>query len=140
MVYTAEHALLLMLALAKRLPESERALRAGEYDADLVTNPSKIAYNWVGLSHVGGLFGRVVGIIGLGEVGAIVAKQARAFGMRVIYSNPRRLTPEREAALEVEYRPLPALMAEGRFRHHPRAQHTGDPAFIRQSRTRGDAA
>jgi phosphoglycerate dehydrogenase-like enzyme len=115
MVYTAEHTLLLMLALAKRLPDSERALRAGAYDAAVVTNPSKIAYNWVGMSRVSGLFGRSVGIIGLGEVGAIVAKQARAFGMKVLYSNPRRLQPERETALEAEYRPLPALMAEADF-------------------------
>ena len=115
MVYTAEHAVLLMLALAKRLPEAERTLRAGEYDAALVTNPSKVAYNWVGLSDVGGLTGRVAGIVGLGEVGAIVAKLARAFGMRVIYANRQPLPAEREAELGATFCPLPTLLAEADF-------------------------
>lgn len=115
LAYTAEHTLMLMLALAKRLQEAERTLRAGDYDAVLVTNPSKVAYNWVGLSDVGGLAGRVAGIVGLGEVGAIVAKLARAFGMRVIYANRKPLAPEREAELGATFSPLPDLMAEADF-------------------------
>ena len=115
MAYTAEHTLLLMLALAKRLPEAERRLRAGDYDAALVTNPSKVAYNWVGLSDVTGLAGKVVGMVGLGEVGAIVAKLARAFGMQVIDANRQPLSADREAEMGARFRPLPALMTEADF-------------------------
>ncbi len=113
--YTAEHAILLMLALAKRLPDAERALRAGAYDAVLVNAPDKVAYNWVGLSRVGGLHGRTLGIIGLGEVGALAARMAVGFGMRVIYANRRPLPPEGEAAAGARFRPLADLMAEADF-------------------------
>jgi phosphoglycerate dehydrogenase-like enzyme len=115
LAYTAEHAILLMLALAKRLPDAERALRAGAYDADLVSSPDKVAYNWVGLSRVGGLYGRTLGIVGLGEVGALAARMAAGFGMRVLYTNRNPLPPAREAELGASFRPLETLMAESDF-------------------------
>jgi phosphoglycerate dehydrogenase-like enzyme len=111
---TAEHAILLMLALGKRLPEAERQLRAGQY-GPAVVNPTKVAYNWIGLSNVTGLNGRVLGIVGLGEVGAMVARLAVAFGMRVIYANRKPMPTEREASLDVAFRPLQDLMAEADF-------------------------
>jgi phosphoglycerate dehydrogenase-like enzyme len=112
LAYTAEHAILLALALAKRLPDAERALRAGAYDADKVRSPDNVAYNWVGLPRVGGLFGATLGIVGLGEVGAIAARIAQGFGMRVIYANRGPMPAEREQELGVTFRPLDALMAE----------------------------
>ena len=115
LAYTAEHAILLALALAKRLPDAERALREGAYDAELVKSPDNIAYNWVGLPRAGGLFRATLGIVGLGEVGAMVARMANGFGMRVIYANRNALPAEREAALDVSFRPLDDLMAEADF-------------------------
>jgi phosphoglycerate dehydrogenase-like enzyme len=65
----------------------------------------------LGRSHgLGGLHGRSLGIVGLGEVGRLVAARARAFEMVVSYSG-RRLTQEEETALGVEHRPLPDLLA-----------------------------
>jgi len=112
LAYTAEHAILLALALAKRLPDAERALRAGEYDPEVVRSPDNVAYNWVGLPRAAGLSGRTLGIVGLGEVGVMVARIALGFGMRVIYANRRALPAEREAELGVSFRPLDDLMAE----------------------------
>ena len=112
LAYTAEHAILLSLALSKRLPAAERALRDGAYDPAKIAPPDKVAYNWVGLDGVGGLHGRTFGIVGLGEVGAIVARIAAGFGMRVIYTNRTPMAPEREAAMNASFRPLDALMAE----------------------------
>ena len=113
--YTAEHAILLMLALAKRLIEADHAVRNDQWDRDRVHPEHGVAYNWAGISNIGGLFGKTVGIIGLGEVGALAAQIARGFGARVIYSNRTRLPAEREQALGVEYRPLAKLLAEADF-------------------------
>ncbi len=115
LAYTAEHAILLALALAKRLPDAERALRAGDYDPQRVRSPDNVAYNWVGLPRASGLFRATLGIIGLGEVGAMVARIVQGFGMRVIYANRGPLPPEREAAFGAQFRPLDALMAEADF-------------------------
>ncbi len=113
--YTAEHAILLMLALSKRLIEADAAVRADQWDRDRVHPEHGVAYNWVGLSGLGGLFGKTVGIIGLGEVGALAAGMARGFGARVIYANRSRLPPECERSLGVEYVPLARLLAEADF-------------------------
>jgi lactate dehydrogenase-like 2-hydroxyacid dehydrogenase len=56
-----------------------------------------------------------VGIIGLGEVGAMVATLARAFGARVVYTNRNRLAPDQEQRLGVSYLPLAQLLAAADF-------------------------
>lgn len=113
--YTAEHALLLMLALSKRLLASDRAVRDGEYDAAGIRPIDDVAYNWAGLSGVEGLYAKTLGIVGLGEVGTIVARLARAFGMRVLYTKRRRITQADEQSLGVEYAALPALLGDADF-------------------------
>jgi len=112
---TAEHALMLMLALAKRLPEADVAVRAGHYDAARVKPDNGVAYNWVGLSPLAGLYGATVGIVGLGEVGTMLARLAGGFGARVLYCNRTRLSDETERALGVHYRALPDLLAQADF-------------------------
>jgi hypothetical protein len=47
-----------MMALAKRLLPADRVARSGEYDAARVKPVNDIAYNWPGLTDIGGLFGR----------------------------------------------------------------------------------
>jgi phosphoglycerate dehydrogenase-like enzyme len=113
--YTAEHAILLMLALSKRLIEADDAVREDRWDRTRVHPENGVAYHWAGLSNLHGLYGKTVGIIGLGEVGAMAAKMANAFGARVIYCNRNRLSAEREQALTVEYRPLSRLLAESDY-------------------------
>src|SRR4029077_5135939 len=65
---TAEHAILMMLALGKKLLEADDAVRKDRWDRDRVRPDHNVAYNWAGISGIGGLFGKTVGIIGLGEV------------------------------------------------------------------------
>jgi phosphoglycerate dehydrogenase-like enzyme len=113
--YTAEHAILLMLALSKRLVEADAAVRKGEWDHARVHPEHGVAYNWAGIPQLGGLFGKTVGIIGLGEVGALAAGMARGFGARVIYANRKRLPIEQEQSLGVEHAPLARLLAEADF-------------------------
>ena len=115
LAYTAEHAILLMMALAKRLLPADKVTRSGDYDPRLVKPVNDIAYNWPGLTDIGGLYGRTLGIVGLGEVGALVVERARAFDMKIIYSNRTQLPAERERVLSVSYRSFDGLLAESDF-------------------------
>lgn len=113
--YTAEHAILLMLALSKHLLEADDAVRHDRWDRDRVHPENGVAYNYAGIGNLGGLFNKTVGIIGLGEVGALAAGMARGFGARVIYANRNRLAVEQEQRLGVEWVPLAQLLAESDF-------------------------
>lgn len=113
--YTAEHAILMMLALSKRLLPADRAVREGRYDAARLTPIDNVAYNWIGMSEAAGLYGKTVGIVGMGEVGTIVARLARGFGMRVLYHKRRRMAAAEDAVLGVEYVEMPALLRESDF-------------------------
>ncbi len=99
LIYTAEHAIMMMLALAKPLVRADAQIRAGQWDKTLVKPVDAVAYNWTGYTPLSGLYGKTLGIIGLGEVGSIMASIARGFGMKVIYCNRNRLS----AAKEQEY-------------------------------------
>jgi phosphoglycerate dehydrogenase-like enzyme len=113
--YTAEHAILLMLALSKRLLEADAALRKGAWDCERVHPEHGVAYNWAGIAPLGGLFGKTIGIIGLGEIGSMVAGMGRGFGARVVYTNRSRLPADTEQKLSVEFAPLARLLAEADF-------------------------
>jgi phosphoglycerate dehydrogenase-like enzyme len=115
MAYTAEHALLLMLALAKKLFASDRLVRQGGWDAGKVEPADNVAYNWAGVPDVGGLYGRALGIVGLGEVGTLLARRATPCGMRVAYTARRRLSDAREADIGVTYVSLDELLLASDF-------------------------
>ena len=68
------------------------------------------------MHFVGGeVNGKTLGIVGLGAIGEAVARRARGFGMRILYTKRRRLDKAREAALGVEYRSLDDLLKESDF-------------------------
>ncbi len=75
----AEHCLLLMLAVARRLVHLDQSVRAGRWEA---------ARDWSHAPVAAELEGKTLGIIGLGEIGRRVAALAGAFGMRVIGHDP----------------------------------------------------
>jgi phosphoglycerate dehydrogenase-like enzyme len=112
---TAEHAILMMLALGKKLLQADDAVRESRWDRDRVRPDHNVAYNWAAISDIGGLFGKTVGIIGLGEVGSLTAGMARGFGTRVLYCNRNRLAAAQEAKLGVEYAPIDRLLAQSDF-------------------------
>ena len=92
---TAELTIALMLAVMRKIPESDRAIRRGEWPLPL--------------GHC--LYGKTLGLLGLGRVGLQAARLATAFGMRLLAWSAN-LTPERAAAAGAEYRTLDALLAE----------------------------
>lgn len=108
-----EHAMALMLALARRIPEADASLRAGRWDR------AKL----VGLE----LKGRTLGVLGLGRIGSGVALRAQAFGMEVIAYDPF-LTDERAAQLGVRKGTLAEVFAAADFLtlHLPLTDDTRD--------------
>src|SRR5438105_1544725 len=67
--------------------------------------------NWARIPGVRMLHGATLGIIGLREIGREIAQRAAAFGMRVVYTQRRRLDEAEERALAVNYAPLAELLA-----------------------------
>jgi phosphoglycerate dehydrogenase-like enzyme len=90
---TTELAFGLMLAVMRKIPQSDRALRRGEW-------PLVLGYV---------LKGKTIGILGLGKIGTEVAAIARAFGMKVIAWGPT-LTTERAAKSDATYLPLDEVL------------------------------
>jgi D-3-phosphoglycerate dehydrogenase len=86
-VAVAELTFALILALDRRIPANAADLKAGRWN--------KAEY-----SKARGLFGRTLGLVGLGRIGQEVLGRARAFGMPVVAWSPS-LTPERAASLGV---------------------------------------
>lgn len=113
----AEQAMMMMLALAKRLPElnglttMKRLQNAGFKPApfDRSHTPSS---NWARVSGISMLYGATLGIIGFGEIGRELALRAQPFGMKIIYTQRTRLDSEAEQALDVEYRDMDTLLQE----------------------------
>lgn len=97
---TADIAMALILMATRRLGEAERLVRTGG------------TWSWSMFFHLGtGIQGKTLGIVGLGQIGRATAKRARAFGMKIAYSSPRRADPETEADLAATYLPLDELLA-----------------------------
>ena len=96
---TADLAFALLLAVARRVVESDRFLREGKFQgwkADLLLGSD--------------VHGRVLGIIGFGRIGQAVARRGLGFDMQILYSDARRANPEVEAQLRADYVPLDELL------------------------------
>ena len=85
-IATAECAMLLILAAARRAGEGERLVRAGRWTG------------WTPTQLLGqGVSGRRLGIFGMGRIGRELSRMAQAFGMAVHYRNRTQLPPDQEA-------------------------------------------
>lgn len=96
-IAVAELAMGLLIALDRRIPQADAELKQGKWN--------KKEY-----SKADGLFGKTLGVVGVGQIGAEVAQRARAFGMRVVAWS-RSLTVERARELGVERMPELAALA-----------------------------
>src|SRR5499433_3061869 len=94
----------LLLAVARRVVEADRALRAGVF-------PGGQSAQFVGAD----VHGRTLGIVGLGRIGEAVARRAQGFGMRILYTKRRRLEAAAESALGLTYAGLDDLLRESDF-------------------------
>jgi D-3-phosphoglycerate dehydrogenase len=96
-IAVAELAFALILALDRRLADNIVSLRRGEWNKELY-------------SKARGLFGRTLGLIGLGQIGSEMLPRARGFGMPVVAWS-RSLTPERAESLGLKYKASPEEVA-----------------------------
>lgn len=90
----ADHALLLLLAVARRLLPADQAIRAGCWDPGLARGAPRLR-------------GKTLGLVGCGRIGSALARRAQALGLRVVYFDPyvcdgheKALGVERAASLE----------------------------------------
>lgn len=99
-ISAAEHAIALMLALARRIPEADASLRSGKWERS----------RFIGLE----VRGKTLGVIGLGQVGSEVARRAKGLEMRVIAFDPF-VPEERARVLGVELVTKDRLLQEADF-------------------------
>lgn len=99
-ITTAEHAIALMFALARDLPEADRSTQAGKWEKN----------RFMGVE----VTGKTLGLIGAGNIGSIVADRALGLKMKVIAYDPF-LTPERALEMGVEKMTLDDLLLRADF-------------------------
>ena len=99
-ITTAEHAIALMFALARQLPEADASTQAGKWEKN----------RFMGVE----LTSKTLGLIGAGNIGSIVADRARGLKMKVVAYDPF-LTPERAVEMGVEKADLDTLLAKADF-------------------------
>ncbi len=89
---TADMTMALILAVSRRLAEGERLARSGEWSG------------WSPTSMLGHrIWGKRLGIVGMGRIGSAVARRAKGFGLAVHYHNRRRVHESVEQELEATY-------------------------------------
>lgn len=100
----AEHACALIMAIARRIVEADKFMRAGKYKS------------WEPMLLLGqDVKGKTLGILGLGRIGTAVAERmARGFGMRILYYDVKR-SPEFEKQLGAEYASVRQLLGESDY-------------------------
>jgi phosphoglycerate dehydrogenase-like enzyme len=132
-ISTAEQALALMLALARQLNQnanliSIEQIKAAGYTPTQYDRARTPNGNWARITGLKTLFGRQLGIIGLGEIGRELAIRAAALGMRITYHQRHRLTAAEEQRYQASYSPLRQLLqtSDCISLHLPRGAETRD--------------
>ncbi len=96
----AEHAMALLLAQARNVAQASAALKAGSWERS----------RWEGVE----LYGKTLGIIGLGRIGSLVAQRAAAFGMRLLAYDPY-VSAERARQMGIDLVDLDELVSRSDF-------------------------
>jgi len=101
---TADLAWALLMAAARRLPEGDRYVRAGQWKT------------WGPLLLLGpDVHGATIGIVGFGRIGQAVARRAQGFGMEILYHDLQELPDEATSPLGATYVPLEELLARSDY-------------------------
>jgi D-3-phosphoglycerate dehydrogenase len=110
-ITTAEHAISLMLALARNVPQAALSMREGKWEKKKFQGTE--------------IFNKTLGVIGLGRIGSVVAERGLGMKMRVLGYDPY-ITKESAAAKGVELVPLDELLARSDFitLHIPKTKET----------------
>jgi len=101
---TADICFGLLLAVARRIVEGDKLFRAGVYPGSQSNHLAGAAVS-----------GKTIGLVGAGRVGQAVARRAYGFGMRILYSDPRRLPEADEARYGMIHTSYDNLLREADF-------------------------
>jgi lactate dehydrogenase-like 2-hydroxyacid dehydrogenase len=112
-IMVAEHMLMQILALAKHV----RELMVVVQEANDFGHPPRrcdedyFAYNWSGHRGVMGLWGKTIGILGMGEIGQELARLLKGLGCTILYNKRSRLPESAEAELNVQFASVDQMLA-----------------------------
>ena len=99
-VTTAEHAVSMMLALARSIPQATASMRAGKWEKSRFTGSE--------------ICGKILGVVGLGNIGRLVAERGRGLKMKVVAFDPF-ISEEKASEMGVELLPLNDLLGRADF-------------------------
>lgn len=102
---TADFTWALLMAAARRIVEGDRYVRRGKWR--LAWSPTMFLGEDV--------WGKTLGVIGLGRIGMAIATRARGFSMKVLYYDPVRVSTEKEQELSITYASLEQLLRESDY-------------------------
>ena len=111
-ITTAEHAIALMFALARQLPEADASTQAGKWEKN----------RFMGVE----VTGKTLGLIGAGNIGSIVASRALGLRMKVVAYDPF-LTPERAVEMPISTHCWPRRISSPCTRRSPTRRATSCP-------------
>ncbi len=116
-IRVAEHVVMQMLTLAKRLNDAQAvALDASPAWRECRrTDEDTFAYNWSNRQGIDQLYERTVGILGMGEIGAELARRLAGWGCSILYHKRRRLPESVEAELALTYTDHDTLIAQAHY-------------------------
>ncbi len=90
---TANLAFALILDVMRRVSEGDKIIRSGKW------RQIYGAYDYIGID----LQGKILGILGMGRIGSTLAKRVKAFDMKIIYHNRKRVSKSKEKSLGIKY-------------------------------------
>ena len=115
-IRVAEHLMLQMLVLGKRLRRAESVLlEAGSWGASRRTDENTFAFNWSEMNGSKGLWRQTIGVIGFGEIGAELARRLQGWGCSLLYNKRRRLPESTEIDLALKFVDTDTLFRESDY-------------------------
>ena len=112
-ISTAELTFSMLMALARKIPQAHASMKAGEWN--------RKAFQGIEL------YGKTLGILGMGRIGSEVAKRAIAFGMRVLAYDPYLTAGARQGACRSNWSRTGRPLCPRRFHHRPHADDATKP-------------
>ncbi|MCA9910017.1 MAG: hypothetical protein KC519_15270, partial [Anaerolineae bacterium] len=116
-IRVAEHVVMLMLALAKRLDDAQAVALSADpsWRESRRTDENTFAYNWSVRQGIMQLYERTVGILGFGEIGAELARRLAGWGVTLLYHKRRRLPLTAEIDLGLSYAERDDLLTQSDY-------------------------
>lgn len=113
-VGVAEHGVMQMLALLKKLREVEDVAREASphWGESHLTDDNTFSYNWSGRQQINRLWGQTIGILGFGEIGAELAQRLKGWGCTLLYHKRTRLPEHAEREWGITYADRDSLRAQ----------------------------